>query len=320
MSAIELYIGTGLVEFSTDPQILYNYTQNEVNNPTVVKNSFSKTIVIEGTPSNNKLLGQYWNLERIEGAGGTGTVFNSSKKVEFNLFVNSQLYESGYVKLDSVKKNKGKIEYSITLYGGLGEFFYNLNTNDENGEKLNDSEITKYNKMLPEREKHLAIINKAQEEIDELIENMKKCGCLLINKEQADKLAESVLVKKTTKDGKVVKSVNRECVGRDAKVLLRRIGIEVGDEIRCVIAEVPFEHDFVQEELMMPILGIVRVKNIDEAIDLACKAEAGRRHSAHMHSKNIDNLSRMNLSLLSDLTLGNNKIDKIPYEQNPCQK
>lgn len=141
MSAIELYIGTGLVEFSTDPQILYNYTQNEVNNPTVVKNSFSKTIVIEGTPSNNKLLGQYWNLERIEGAGGTGTVFNSSKKVEFNLFVNSQLYESGYVKLDSVKKNKGKIEYSITLYGGLGEFFYNLNTNDENGEKLKLSDL-----------------------------------------------------------------------------------------------------------------------------------------------------------------------------------
>ncbi len=127
---------------------------------------------------------------------------------------------------------------------------------------------------------------------DELIENMKKCGCLMINREQADKLADSVLVKKTNKDGKVVKSVNRECVGRDAKVLLRRIGIEVGDEIRCVIAEVPFEHDFVQEELMMPILGIVRVKNIDEAIELACKAENGRRHSAHMHSKNIDNLTR----------------------------
>ena len=105
-------------------------------------------------------------------------------------------------------------------------------------------------------------------------------------------LAKIVLVSKTNKDGKVTKSVNRDCVGRDAKVLLEKIGIHVGDEIRCIIAEVPFEHDFVQNELMMPILGIVRVRNIDEAIDLACKAEAGRRHSAHMHSKNIDNLSR----------------------------
>ena len=43
--------------------------------------------------------------------------------------------------------------------------------------------------------------------------------------------------------------------------------IEVGSDIRCIIAEVGFEHDFVQNELMMPILGIVRVKDIDEAID-----------------------------------------------------
>ena len=42
---------------------------------------------------------------------------------------------------------------------------------------------------------------------------------------------------------------------------------------------------------MMPILGIVRVKDIDEAIDLAVKAEHGNRHTAHMHSKNIDNLT-----------------------------
>lgn len=127
---------------------------------------------------------------------------------------------------------------------------------------------------------------------DELIRGMKAAGSILISRAQADKLADVILDKKTNKDGKVIKSVNRNCVGRDAKVLLAKIGVDVSDDIRCVIAEVPFEHDFVQNELMMPILGIVRVKNIDEAIDLACKAEAGRRHSAHMHSKNIDNLTR----------------------------
>ena len=41
---------------------------------------------------------------------------------------------------------------------------------------------------------------------------------------------------------------------------------------------------------MMPILPIVRVNNIDQAIDLAVEAEHGKRHTAHMHSKNIDNL------------------------------
>ena len=128
---------------------------------------------------------------------------------------------------------------------------------------------------------------------DRLIAGMQKNGCLLLTREQADKLAEVVLNKKVNeKTGKVSYVVNRDCVGRDARVILAKIGINVGPEIRCAIAEVPFEHLFVQEELMMPILGIVRVKDIDEAITLACKAEHGNRHTAHMHSKNIDNLSR----------------------------
>ena len=128
---------------------------------------------------------------------------------------------------------------------------------------------------------------------DRLIAGMQKNGCILLTREQADKLAEVVLNKKVNeKTGKVSYVVNRDCVGRDAHVILAKIGINVGPEIRCAIAEVPFEHLFVQEELMMPILGIVRVRDIDEAIELACKAEHGNRHTAHMHSKNIDNLSR----------------------------
>ena len=126
---------------------------------------------------------------------------------------------------------------------------------------------------------------------DELISNMLKNGAYMINAEQADKLASIVLVDVKDKKGNMRKIVNRECVGRDAKVLLAKIGINVSDDIRCIICETDFNHLFVQEELMMPILPIVRVDNIEQAITLAVKAEHGNRHTAHMHSKNIDNLS-----------------------------
>ena len=128
---------------------------------------------------------------------------------------------------------------------------------------------------------------------DELIDAMRANGAYLISRSDADRLARVVLVEKTNpKTGISSKIVNRDCVGRDAKVLLEKIGISVGDEVRCIICETDFEHDFVQHELMMPILPIVRVNNIDQAIDLAVKAEHGNRHTAHMHSKNIDNLTR----------------------------
>ena len=126
---------------------------------------------------------------------------------------------------------------------------------------------------------------------DQLIAEMQKNGAYLITREQADRLAPIVLKEVTNKAGKTVKSVARDCVGRDAAVLLAKIGISVGPEIRCIICETEFSHDFVQHELMMPILPIVRVDDIEEAIDLAVKAEHGNRHTAHMHSKNIDHLS-----------------------------
>ena len=126
---------------------------------------------------------------------------------------------------------------------------------------------------------------------DELISEMQKNGAYLITKEEADRLAPIVLEEKTNKAGKKVKTVSRDCVGRDADVLLAKIGINVGKNIRCIICETDFMHDFVQHELMMPILPIVRVDSIEEAIELACKAEHGNRHTAHMHSKNIDHLS-----------------------------
>ena len=127
---------------------------------------------------------------------------------------------------------------------------------------------------------------------DELIVEMLKNGAYKISPEKADELSKIVLADKQTKDGRTVKIVNRECVGRDAAVLLKKVGISVGPEVRCIICEADFNHPFVQNELMMPILPIVRVSGIDEAIDLAVKAEHGNRHTAHMHSKNIDNLSR----------------------------
>ncbi len=126
---------------------------------------------------------------------------------------------------------------------------------------------------------------------DELIAQMQQNGAYLITREQADQLAPIVLKESVNKAGKTVKSVARDCVGRDAAVLLAKIGIHVGDDIRCIICETSFEHDFVQHELMMPILPIVRVDDIEQAIDLAVKAEHGNRHTAHMHSKNIDRLS-----------------------------
>ncbi len=41
----------------------------------------------------------------------------------------------------------------------------------------------------------------------------------------------------------------------------------------------------------MPILGVVRVKDFKEGVETAVWLEHGNRHSAHIHSKNVDNIT-----------------------------
>jgi acyl-CoA reductase-like NAD-dependent aldehyde dehydrogenase len=88
--------------------------------------------------------------------------------------------------------------------------------------------------------------------------------------------------------------VNKAWVGQNAGRILKEIGIDAGDEVRLVLAEVDNpRHQLVWTEQLMPVMPLVRVRSADEAIDLAIEAEHGYRHTAMMHSKNLDNLSRM---------------------------
>jgi len=119
---------------------------------------------------------------------------------------------------------------------------------------------------------------------DELMHYMlTEQGCYLASKEEQDRLVATVLTPK---------GLNRKCVGRDAKTLLGMIGVSVPDNIRCIVFEGEKEHPLIAEELMMPILGMVRAKDIDDAIEKAVWLEHGNRHSAHIHSKNIDNITK----------------------------
>ena len=85
----------------------------------------------------------------------------------------------------------------------------------------------------------------------------------------------------------------RDFVGKDATHILGAAGIAFTGEPRLLFADVPFKHPFVQAELLMPLIGFTRARDVHEAIALAKEAEHGFRHTASMYSKNIDHLHEM---------------------------
>lgn len=119
---------------------------------------------------------------------------------------------------------------------------------------------------------------------DELLHYMvNQQDCYLASKEEQDALTAVVM-----KEGRL----NRDCVGRDARTLLGMIGLHVPENIRCIVFEGAKEHPLIATELMTPILGVVRAKDFDDAVEQAVWLEKGNRHSAHIHSRNVDNITK----------------------------
>jgi propionaldehyde dehydrogenase len=121
---------------------------------------------------------------------------------------------------------------------------------------------------------------------DALMAEMVRNGAFIIRGDDINKVLATTLV---NKDGKYV--INRDYVGRDAARILRDSGIPFTGNPCLIIAELDPYHPFIMTEMLMPVLGIARVKDIDDAVAHAVRAEQGCQHSALIHSTNIKNMS-----------------------------
>ena len=154
---IQLFIAGTEVEFAQPPEILFSYIRTDYTDPTVLRNSYSKTLTIEGTPNNNRIFNSIYHLDQIVDPN----TFNPARRMNFQLFSNGDILEQGYAKLDKVNKNENNISYEITLYGGLGEFLYNLSydqstegsdTSRGGGEDRRLSSLVFYDETEPNQE------------------------------------------------------------------------------------------------------------------------------------------------------------------------
>jgi aldehyde dehydrogenase len=126
---------------------------------------------------------------------------------------------------------------------------------------------------------------------DRLKEAFARSGAIVLPPHQIEKLRKLVLEEE--RGPRKYAIINRKFVGKNVDVILREAGIPCDPTQRLALCEVDADHPFVWTEMMMPILPMVRVRTVDEAIDYALLVEHGFHHTASMHSRNIEKLSRM---------------------------
>lgn len=123
---------------------------------------------------------------------------------------------------------------------------------------------------------------------DGLLHELKKNGAFVVNRTQAEQLTRLCIKKKAKGDGY---EPNKDWVGKNASEILRQIHVNAPDTCRLAILETDAEHPFVMCEQLMPVIPIVRVKDFEEAVRCAVKAERGNRHTASMFSTNVNHMT-----------------------------
>src|SRR6185312_1740749 len=136
---------------------------------------------------------------------------------------------------------------------------------------------------------------------DELCAAMTRHKAVKLSAAQIDALRKVAFVK----DDKGHEFVNKDLIGQDAAVLAQKAGVKVPADTELLFGETDESHPFVDHEQMMPFVPFVRVPDVDKAIALAKKYEHGFRHTAIIHSRNVETITRMGREMDTSLYVQN---------------
>jgi propionaldehyde dehydrogenase len=139
------------------------------------------------------------------------------------------------------------------------------------------------NNLLCVCEKELIVVNCIA---DDLKKRMLEYGAYELKDRKEIELLERTILNEDN-------TVNKNYVGKDATYILDKIGQRVPASVRLILVETTEAHPFAQEELLMPVLPMIRVSDFNEALAMALRLEHGFQHSAVIYSTNIDHMSRM---------------------------
>src|SRR5262249_9517799 len=131
---------------------------------------------------------------------------------------------------------------------------------------------------------------------DELLDTMMRFRAVKLERGQIEALTRAAFV---AHDGKPV--VNKDLIGQDAAVLAKAAGFGVPADTLLLFGETDEHKPFVEQEQVMPFVPFVRCPDVHTALALAKKYEHGFRHTAIIHSRNLETITRMGREL--DVTL-----------------
>jgi aldehyde dehydrogenase len=140
---------------------------------------------------------------------------------------------------------------------------------------------------------------------DAFLAAMRRAGAYQLDPSAIERLTQAAFTFDKPAGGCARAHVQKGFVGKDVAVLAAAAGVQVPAGTDLLFGETTEEHAFVQEEQMMPFIPVVRVKNVDEAIAASVRAEHGYRHTALIHTRDVETATKMARAMNTTLFLHN---------------
>lgn len=148
MIRTEIIINSTSIDLFEDLPLSFTYSVQDIREPEKRNTAYSKTVTIPGSPSNNKLFTQIFDLHlEIQTSGTTNfnPDFNPNLKADVVVYVDTIEQFRGILKLDKVVRvtNEAgdyKLAYEVSMFGKLANIFQNMGDN-----MLTDLDFTPYN-------------------------------------------------------------------------------------------------------------------------------------------------------------------------------
>jgi aldehyde dehydrogenase len=129
---------------------------------------------------------------------------------------------------------------------------------------------------------------------DKLMQKMSENGAVKLNSSQLEKLTKAAFTITPGQGGGCAQAhTNKDFIGKDPSVLAQAAGVNIPSGTQLLFGETDAMHPFVQEEQMMPMLPIVRVKSVEEGIAASLQSEHNYKHTAIIHSHDVENITAM---------------------------
>jgi aldehyde dehydrogenase len=141
---------------------------------------------------------------------------------------------------------------------------------------------------------------------DKLMQKMSENGAVKLNPSQLEKLTKAAFTITPGQGGGCAQAhTNKDYIGKDPSFLAQAAGINLPSGTQLLFGETDAMHPFVQEEQMMPMIPIVRVKSVEEGIERSLQSEHNYKHTAIIHSHDVENITAMARALDTTLFVKN---------------